>query len=325
MKQIYTTLIALLIGLTTFANNDKAKATGNWATATNWNLNRLPQDGDTITIPAGYTVTVDANYPLDNAVIIVYGILDLDNGKLHLNDNSKVILALGGKLTGSGANDQLWIGTTEKYKGTEGTLIGYSIADASTGSTPHGFVAVASSTLPVTFQSFYATRQDNNIQLTWVTSEEINNSYYAVERSTNGSNWKQIAVVLGAGTTEAVSRYSYTDKNISDAVVYYRIRQVDINGSAHYSAVRTVRNSQTAQVTNIYASAKQTITIDFNSDVKDNVTVQVINMNGQVIARQQYKSASYRLTMNVLSAGSGAYVVQVSDNTGWSEVKKIIL
>jgi|GEM_PF-3707087 len=47
-------------------------------------------------------------------------------------------------------------------------------------------------------------------------------------------------------------------------------------------------------------------------------------MNGQLIVRKDYKQASYRLTFNV-SAGSGIYVVKVSDANGWSEVKKITL
>jgi hypothetical protein len=198
------------------------------------------------------------------------------------------------------------------------------MADATTGTSPNGFVAFSSSTLPVTFQSFYIARQGSDVQLNWSTSQELNNKYYQIEKSTDGRNWKQVAVVIGSGTTTSVSKYAYIDKNISDAVVYYRIRQVDVTGNALYSAIRTLRSNITQQITNIYSPSKQTITVDFNSDVKDNVTIQVVNMKGQVIVRRNYKQASYRLTLNV-SAGSGIYVVQVSDANGWSEVKKITL
>ena len=65
--------------------------------------------------------------------------------------------------------------------------------------------------------------------------------------------------------------------------------------------------------------------IDLNSDVKDNVTVQVVNMNGQIIKRQNFNQASYRLVLNMPNVTPGVYAVQVSDGSGWKEVKKIAL
>ena len=91
------------------------------------------------------------------------------------------------------------------------------------------------------------------------------------------------------------------------------------------SRIRSLRNIETNQVTNIFASSYKTITIDFNSDVKDNISIQLINMSGQVIVRKDYNQASYRLIVNAMSAGSGVYAVRVSDSKGWSEVKKITL
>ena len=75
----------------------------------------------------------------------------------------------------------------------------------------------------------------------------------------------------------------------------------------------------------IYTSAKQTVTIDLNSEVKNNLRVRVLNMNGWVVAQQVYQQAAYRLTLKVPGACAGIYVVQVSDNNGWSEVKKVLL
>jgi hypothetical protein len=49
-----------------------------------------------------------------------------------------------------------------------------------------------------------------------------------------------------------------------------------------------------------------------------------VNINGQIISKQQYSEAPYRLTVN-LPAGGGVYVVQLSDGAGWREVKKVIL
>ena len=163
------------------------------------------------------------------------------------------------------------------------------------------------------------------MQLNWSTIQEINSHHFEIERSTNVRQWNKVAVIPGAGNSNSINTYSYTDNNISGEVVYYRIRQVDVNGHAQYSAVRTIRSTGTMAMVNIYPSAKQSITIDFNSDVKNNLRVRVVNQNGQVVAHQFYQQAAYRLTMNVNNAVAGVYVVQVSDNNGWSEVKKVIL
>jgi hypothetical protein len=319
MKLIYTTLLTLLMATSLMAGSIKANSNGNWKTNSTWNqTNRIPINGDSIIIPVNDTVLLDDNIDLDNVVVIIYGVLKFDNGKLRLNAASKVIVQMTGKITGINHNDQIRIGNVEKFDGSQLLQTGYSYADNTTGS---GFSLPI--ILPVHFQSFYVTRQGSNSQISWSTSEEMNNNYYAVEKSTDARNWKQVAVVMGAGTSALVNKYSFTDKNIADAVVYYRIRQVDMNGVALYSAIRSLRNNGNSQVTNIYTSSNKTVTIDFNSDVKDNVSIQLVNMSGQVVVRKDFNQASYRLVVDAMSAGSGVYAVRVSDSKGWSEVKKI--
>lgn len=321
MKPVYTTLFTLLMATSLMAGSISAKSNGNWKVNSTWNkTTRIPQNGDSIIIPVNDTVALDDNIDLDNVVIIVYGILNLDGGKLRLNAASRVIVQMTGKITGINHDDQIRIGNVLKFNGSQLVQTGYSFADNTTGS---GFSAPI--ILPVRFQSFYVTRQGSNSQLNWSTSQEENNNYYAVEKSADARNWKQVAIVMGAGTSSLVNKYSYTDKNINEAAVYYRIRQVDMSGLAFYSAIRFLRNSENSQVTNIYMSSNKTVTIDFNSDVKDNVSIQLINMSGQIVVRRDFNQASYRLIVDAMSASSGVYVVRVSDSKGWSEVKKIAL
>jgi hypothetical protein len=325
VKTLYTSILALFISVASFATTITAENSSDWGTASTWDLDRAPQNGDTVVIPQGISVSLAGVNQLDNMIIIIRGSLDLANGKLRLSDDSRVIIHLTGLLTGVNNNDQLTIGGVFKFKGAGGAQTGFSYADNTTGTYPSGFVITTPATLPVTFQSFYVTRQGSNNQLSWSTTQEVNNKYYAIEKSNDARNWKQIAMVTGAGTSSLVNKYGYTDKNSNEAVVYYRIRQVDMNGSTYYSAIRIVRNNETAAVANIYASSNKTVIIDFNSDVKDNVSIQLINMSGQVIVRKEFSQASYRLIVDAMSAGSGVYVVRVSDSKGWSEVKKIML
>ena len=324
MKHIYTTLIVLLTAVSSFADTITASTSGLWENTTTWNLNRLPQNGDSIIIPANITVMLDQNIDLDNVKIVIAGTLELNNGKIKLGATSRVIVQSTGIIKADNSDDQIVIGTAFKFKGTQVQQTGYSYADATTGNAPNGFINIAASTLPVIFQSFYVNRQGANIQLNWVTSQEINNQYYVVERSSDARSWKQVAIVMGAGTTNLISKYNYTDKNVTVAVFYYRIKQTDMNGDVHYSAIRTIKNDNQSAC-NIYASSKQTIVVDLNSEVKENLNIQVVNINGQNVKRQNFNQASYRLTLNMPNVTPGVYAVQVSDGKGLKEVKKIIL
>jgi hypothetical protein len=301
------------------ANVITAVGNGDWSNPATWNLARVPADNDTIVIPIGDSVALTADISLDKVRLRVFGKLNLtSNAKLRLDDQSVVVIESGGRLMGSGANDQLRIDNTTIFKGNDPDVVGYAYADDSTG----GFI---SGTLPVVYETFYVTRQGTNNQLSWSTSKELNTTSYTIEKSTDSRNWKQIATVAGVGTSSLLNKYGYSDKSSTEAVVYYRIRQVDMNGTAVYSAIRSLRNNQPGAVTNIFASSNKTVIIDFNSDVKDNVSIQLISMGGQVITRKEFSKASYRLVLNTTGAGSGVYVVRVSDSKGWSEVKTIML
>jgi hypothetical protein len=118
--------------------------------------------------------------------------------------------------------------------------------------------------------------------------------------------------------------YSFTDKNMTNAVAYYRIRQVDADGTSNYSAIKTIRLNAATPVTKIYA-ANKTINIEFNQEIKNPVTIRLINLNGQIIAQQNVAQAAYRVTMNGNNFQSGIYVVQVTDGQSVKESAKVLL
>ena len=107
------------------------------------------------------------------------------------------------------------------------------------------------------------------------------------------------------------------------AITYYRIRQVDMDGKYEYSTIKTIKANETAPTTRIYANSNA-VNIEFNKEVTNPITVRIINMNGQVIAQRDYQQAAYRITMNTNNDLTGAYVVQLNDNAGWNEARKVI-
>ncbi|MFD1870909.1 T9SS type A sorting domain-containing protein [Hymenobacter bucti] len=97
--------------------------------------------------------------------------------------------------------------------------------------------------LPVTLSRFEAAWSPGGPVLSWTTASEINNDYFAIERSLDGVMFKTIGRQAGAGTATVAHAYQFADAEgaaLTAPALYYRLRQVDSDGKATYSPVRTV-------------------------------------------------------------------------------------
>lgn len=173
-------------------------------------------------------------------------------------------------------------------------------------------------------QTFYISKTNNNVQLTWSTDQELNRSHYEIERSFDGREWKSIALIFSAENGTVVNSYRYEDKNVSNEVFHYRLRLVDMDGRFTYSSVKTIRSTETVSAVKIYGSEKKVI-IDLNASPQSDILVSVINNSGQVITQKSYRNPSTKINVDLGSIASGTYVVQVTDKKGLSEVKKVVL
>ena len=91
--------------------------------------------------------------------------------------------------------------------------------------------------LPVELLSFAAKEISGNlIQLDWKTASETNNDYFIVEKSTDGMNFTPIGLVKGSGNSTINHNYSFLDKkNEGIQLYYYRLQQVDYDGTRNFS------------------------------------------------------------------------------------------
>jgi hypothetical protein len=101
-----------------------------------------------------------------------------------------------------------------------------------------------SAPLPVELLEFTAEKQGPNVQLSWRTASEQNSERFEVERSADGRRFERIGTVAAQGNSSSPQAYRYLDENLpispSPHLAYYRLRQVDTDGSASYSPVRAV-------------------------------------------------------------------------------------
>lgn len=181
-------------------------------------------------------------------------------------------------------------------------------------------IGPAGAPLSVKLLSFNATLNSNKTKsaLDWVTESELNNDHFEVERSEDGVNFKTIATVAGNGTTANTHNYSYTDNVTSGAaIIYYRLKVVDVNNKSSYSKTVLVRlnGAFSSASINVYPNP-------FVSDVKVFIkstktvpaVIKIIAANGtEVAARKVTVENGNNIIVlgDVASLPKGMYVIEV--------------
>jgi hypothetical protein len=170
-------------------------------------------------------------------------------------------------------------------------------------------------TLPVSFQSFSATRSNQSVSVKWQTASEQNNRGFYVQRNVNGE-WKDIAFVFtkadGGNSNEPLS-YSYNDPNPLSSVSYYRVLQVDLDGRGKLSDIRIVKGlaevSKLLMFPNPGSNGK--INLLFQDEVAPK-NVLIYDATGRAV--KSFKNVlSANLTVDQLKPG--VYSIQVINTT----------
>ena len=170
--------------------------------------------------------------------------------------------------------------------------------------------------LPVEMSWFRGEALAHGVELNWETASELNNDVFLVERATDGRNFEIIGEVLGNGTTETASNYTYVDENAAPGTNYYRLLQLDYDGSETTSNVITVnRQSDNGGIVVAPNPVQEELTI--RTPATDRATNwQVFNLvSGQPVLqfRQTEGSSQTRIATGHLSAGN--YVARATDGT----------
>jgi len=102
--------------------------------------------------------------------------------------------------------------------------------------------------MPVSLKSFELTARKNSVFLFWQTINETNNDYFQIERAREEVpfRWESIGVVPGSGTTRNFKSYFFEDQSPYPGRSFYRLRQVDFEGTYQYLPVETVLMPQTS-------------------------------------------------------------------------------
>lgn len=318
-KQIVTLLFVLTLlfsGGKSFASSGSSNANGNWNNPSTWLFNgipRTPMCGDSIYIPAGMTVTVNSQESYTACVIPMYieisGILQFTNGnKLDLPCGSIVVINAGGllkKATAGGGNSTfISICNNVEWSAGDGDLQG---------------PAVLGEPLPVSLLSFSASVNDRKtVDINWATASEINNSYFIVQRSANNLSYSDVVSVDGAHNSNQIINYSATDELPFEGISYYRLCQVDFDGTRTYYHPAAVRIGESISVTLFPNPASDFLWIE----VPSNVHATISDMYGKIISDKTLTKGISSTDVKELAAG--VYTLQILTG-GETIVRKFVV
>ncbi len=187
-------------------------------------------------------------------------------------------------------------------------------------------------TLPVTGLKAYATLVQTTATINWSTEQEFNSAYFVVERSFDNRNFIATgANVLAAGNSNSKSAYQLQDdisNYIQHDVIYYRVKQVDIDGKAVYSNIVIVKLSNITSVTTWPNPFQSFININYNSDRGSSLTIRLTDMAGKNIRTSNQpvsKGVTQIVINNLESLSTGIYMIEIHDeNTGSRTIRKFI-
>ncbi len=183
---------------------------------------------------------------------------------------------------------------------------------------------------PVTLLNFSAiSATENKVNLLWATGCEINNAFFSIERSLDGKAFSEIGKVTTKGNICATQEYIYSDETIgsikSVSVVYYRLKQVDVDGKFNYSNIvlLKLRNKGKLDIVNTYFNSG-VLNIKFNNEAQEKATILITDLTGKIILTNtvQTQIGVNNFVYDMGRFGSGVYTVTINNST--EKVTKMI-
>lgn len=179
---------------------------------------------------------------------------------------------------------------------------------------------IAAAPLPVTFMGIVAKKEsDNLVNVLWDVADEIDVKGYEVERSTNGENFSSIGFVSAHGK----SAYSFSDKQPVAGTVFYRVKNVDIDGKYKYSNVVRVSGKRALNVKMFPMPATSEVTLQHDR-TGNNASITISTMDGRMVKQMSVASGSYQTKVALSSMAPGMYLVRLNDGNGAVETVKLV-
>lgn len=163
--------------------------------------------------------------------------------------------------------------------------------------------------LPVTYKSFQANKQAGNIIISWLTTSESDNSRFEIQRSKDGILFSKIGIVEGRGESNSEINYQFIDSNPLVGLNYYRLNQIDLDGTAELTRTIGINFEKPAAAPYLYPNPA---TNEINlKDVTPGSNITIMDGNGRVLIKTIADNPEFNLSVKNLS--NQVYYLTVDD------------
>ncbi len=171
-----------------------------------------------------------------------------------------------------------------------------------------GTVNSVATPLPIKLIYFAAVKDANHVNVKWTTATELNNDYFTIEKSKDGSTFEFAAKLKGAGNSYSILNYSTIDDNPYKGVSYYRLKQTDYDGKFSYSNIIAVEfNPDNTSIFAVYPNPINTGKT-LNLSIIGKIGEEVVVIVHDVIGKENYSKVVVLQT-----EGDNVYVIDESN------------
>ena len=173
-------------------------------------------------------------------------------------------------------------------------------------------------TLPLSFLSFEAKQEKDDVLLNWQVAQISNHSYFSIERSTDGIRFSEIGRNTDYINGPGEIALTYTDNNVpqGNKKLFYRIKQCDQDGRCRYSVIRAVNFKSEDQLIALFPQpVHEKLNIIYQSKTERTATITISDINGKKIIMQTHYlfSGNQTIEVNTGTLLPGSYFIAITD------------
>lgn len=172
-------------------------------------------------------------------------------------------------------------------------------------------------TMPVNLLYFKGLKEGDAVRLSWATAGERNNKNFEVQRSIDGLTFVTVGTVAGHGNSSVIRNYAWLDDMNDEPVLYYRLKQNDMNGSFHYSDIVEINDGKSIGdlVTILPNPFSTQIRISVAGEKEGVLSYRITDASGIIMTTgyentNEHQNSEY-LVNNMGNWPSGIYFMQV--------------
>lgn len=261
-----------------------------------------------------YTITVEFNHTSNPAGGVIYVVGMEGNDPFNSFD---------------GQNDQLFFSfPTDIHTNIDpAPAVGFSNCGGGACSYHCTYAMTLPNPLPVELLGFRAEAEKKGIRLDWETATEIQNEKFIVEKSNDGYRFEAIGEVLGQGNSTDRIVYSFVDEKPAAGLNYYRLKQLDFDGSYTYTDIVKASFYEDGFISNISPNPiKSNMILNIQSEKSSDFNILISDMNGRNVLSfaTRIEAGNNTLEYDMQGLGTGVYLLTINDGNNYRTQKIVI-